>query len=132
MTTNRIAFLLHLALLPVIGLGIMLTGVTYTAPVGGWVGHGAIDREVAAATAASKPTNEWDTQSLVKAGWTGCYDSDLGLRNGSYPTSHVVRLPAAEGFKWVRMDAAEVARRIEGFGGTPSIKDDVHIVGNCI
>lgn len=134
MTTRRlIAALLHLALPLFAGCALFAGGYSQVeAPaVGGWVAEGAIDREVANDTLSGKPVNEWGTKDLLEAGFEGCVKVEDPAHMKGIPTAHVVRLPVAEGWGWVKMDAAEVARRTEGFGGTPSTKDDVKIVGNC-
>jgi hypothetical protein len=103
-----------------------------TVATGEWVGDSGIDAEVAADTLNSKPRNTWTTADLRDAGWKGCRNvlTDVPTYERP-PVAHVVRLPVAEGWDYVRMTPAEVASRIEAFGGTATTADDVKIIANC-
>lgn len=79
----------------------------------------------------AKPVNTWGAKDMAKAGFPGCVPTGDVAEDGPYPTMHMVRLPISEGWKWVLITPAELARRTEGFGGTPSTKDDVKLVGDC-
>ncbi|MDR7253700.1 hypothetical protein J2X46_002690 [Nocardioides sp. BE266] len=129
-STNRTATLLHLALMPVLAVAFSIFAATLPA-TGGWVTNGAIGAEEHQRTAASKPANEWTTKALREAGFRGCVALEAPEDMTSFPVAHVVRLPVAEGWDWVRMPAAEVAARTEAFGGTATTADDVKLVGNC-
>src|SRR6478735_6543978 len=137
MTTNRnlrlIATLLQCAILPLTGALFWMAqwssievrpvhdmGATPSA-------RAHYDKEIA----PLKPHNVWGTKDLAKAGFEGCVRVRELAEDGPFPASHVVRLPADEGYRWVVMPAPEVAQRNEVFGGTPSIRDDVKIAGNC-
>lgn len=121
-------------LLPVLlGVGVAVSGMTVEAPEGGWVASSPLEAQIAAEVRESKPRNVWTTEDLEAAGWTGCVavdDDEVTFEHA--PEAHVVRLPVAEGWNWVRMPAAEVAKRMEVFGGTTTTKDDVtKLVANC-
>lgn len=129
MTKIRFAALLQL-LLPVALLVGISAGAMTMAPEGEWMASEGVEQQIAAEVRASKPVNEWTTKDLKAAGWTGCVATATDPVT-TFPVAHVVRTSVREGFRWVRMDAAEVAARIEAFGGTATTKDDPKVVGNC-
>ena len=134
---RRIAAVLQIALAPIAAVALGMTAATLPAE-GGWTASGAIEQEWAAETAASKDRNEWTTKALREAGYEGCSALPTSKRAAlaeveakGFPSHHVVRLPVAEGWDWTTMSPAEVAERMEAWGGTSTTSDDPKIVANC-
>lgn len=137
MTTNRtlrlIAILLQAAL-PVV-FGAVIWGAHWTSievrPVHSIKGTPAQIKNYNENIAPVKPHNKWETKDLIEAGFPDCVKVQPSAKLKAFPVSHVVRLPAAEGYDWVMMGKDEVAKRNAIFGGTKDISDDVKIAGNC-
>lgn len=131
MNRRRLAAQLQLLLLVLLAIGVS-AGAATLPPEGEWTANGAIERSIADEVRASKPRNVWTVEGLRSAGFAGCVPVDGDVVTFEHlPAAHVVRLPLAEGWRWVRMPAREVAARLEVFGGTTSTRDDVVVVGNC-
>ena len=85
-----------------------------------------------AAVHEGKPRNVWTTEAIRgELGFAGCVAVEAHPDPSRLAVAHVVRLPVAEGWGYVRMPQAEVAARLGVFGGTSSTADDVKVVGTC-
>jgi len=128
---DRLPFVLQLVLVVAVVAGFSAGAATQPA-MGGWHADGIADIYTARETLESKPRNTWTVRGLREAGFRGCVPTEGDVVTFDHPpVSHVVRLPLAEGWRWVRMPAREVAARVEVFGGTPTVADDPVVVGNC-
>lgn len=137
MNKNATATVLHLLLIPAFALAALIVSMTQTAE-GGWIASNTEEKQQVLETAEAKAHNVWTTKALEHAGWTGCEQPKASeqaawaqIEAQGFPVAHVVRTSVSDGFAWVRMPANEVAHRLEAFGGTKTVRDDVKVVGNC-
>lgn len=127
---RRIAAVLQIALMPLVAVALSMVAATMPAE-GGWTASGAIEQEQANQTLAAKPANLWTNADLRAAGYTGCVALKTVTDAANPWSHHLVRLPAAEGYRWVMMTRTDVAERMAWAGGTATTADDVKMAANC-